>query len=64
MTTLNATFENKLTLEGERYGSGSEISTYPLLSGVVPESTMYPVMTTSPLTPTSYKPIFTVCDDL
>ena len=51
MTTLNAVFESKLTLEDEGYESGSEISTYPLLSDVLPESTMFPVMTTSPFTP-------------
>ena len=32
MTMLNAAFESKLALEDEGYESGSEISTYPLLS--------------------------------
>ena len=45
-----AASENKLTLEDEGYDSGSEISTYPLLSNELIESTMFPVITTSPLT--------------
>ena len=49
MTTLNAAFESKLTLEDEGYESVSEILTYPLCSEEPLKSTMFLVMRTSPL---------------
>ena len=60
VTTLNTAFESKLTLEDEGYESGSEISTYPLLSDILPETTMFPVMT-SPLTPPLHIALVPVC---
>ena len=50
VTTLNAAFESKVAMEDEGYESGSENLTYPLLSDILPEYIMFPVMTTSPLT--------------
>ena len=47
MTTINAAFESKLTMEDE--GVAMKILTYPLLSEEPPESTMFLVMKTSPL---------------
>ena len=47
VTMLNAAFENKLALEDEGYVSGSE----KILSDELPEYTMFPGMTTSPLIP-------------
>ena len=49
VTTHNATFESKLTLEDEGYESGSEILTYPSLSEEPPKFTMFLVMRISPL---------------
>ena len=50
MTTLNAAFESKLILEDEGYESGSENFNIPTPLKL-PESTMFPVMNTSPLIP-------------
>ena len=51
VTTLNAAFESKLALEDTGYESGSENFNILTASDILPESTMYPVMITSPLTP-------------
>ena len=47
MTTLKAAFKIKLTLEDERYKSGSENFNIPLHSEVPPRYTMSQVMRTS-----------------
>ena len=43
MTTLNAAFESKLTLEGKGYEIGSKILTYPHHIEEPPKFTMSPV---------------------
>ena len=50
VTTLNAAFESKLTLEDERYESRSENFNIPTSLRQTSRSTMFPVITTSPLT--------------
>ena len=51
MTTLNAAFESKLTLEDEGYESGSENFNISTPLRCTSKNTMFPAMTTSSLTP-------------
>ena len=50
MTMLNATFKANLHWKRRDMRVEAKISTYPLLSDVTPESTMFPVKTTPTLT--------------